>query len=257
MPRWSVFKLEPVDEAITSLGGDDGAYTLDWVQVQQYWCTNEYDAGVDLRTRAGVQIRLTSHLWVETMAIFRGWNMAEIVDHFRKLYSIPDWQRIVLAKKNEEEYEWRLEEDEAQARPEKAQYVLLIGGGRLENESRKGSTEHLAELFSRCLHIRMPPICLCEIAKKVNGRKVIIKYDLGSSTTRNHALVFYLPNLEVSTGVLQALQYTYDKRAIMEFGHQLDDRVPKDEARAEFPDEPWTEHVDIVIKTGDLSAPLC
>jgi hypothetical protein len=134
MTRWSVFKLEPVDGEVTSLGrssSDDDAFTFDWLPGRQCWCYDEHDPSVDQRLAQGMQIKLIGSLGEEPMAIYRGWNMIEIAEHFRKLYNVPVWQRIVTQQVSEEEYRWGVEDGPTQAQGEMIHYTILIGPDRL------------------------------------------------------------------------------------------------------------------------------
>jgi hypothetical protein len=73
---------------------------------------------------------------------------------------------------------------------------------------------------------RVPPLCVCEIVRNPDGRRVTITYSPSVTTTKNHILLFHIANSEISTVDLR-----------------------------QFPNQPWDERVDIVIRMGETVVP--
>jgi hypothetical protein len=146
-------------------------------------------------------------------------------------------------------YDWGLEEDEFAVKSEKTKCNLIIGTFRMEIEICRGSDDYLDEWFSQAMATQtLSPLCHCQVGKEPRTKRVVIKYDPRIQTRKTYSPVFHLGNvLEVTDGNLHSLSYPYDKNAIMRLGNSLDDRIPEDEAQAEFPDEPWPEQFDIMV----------
>jgi hypothetical protein len=70
MPKWSMFRIYPVDNVITRLSREDGAYSVDWVEGKQYWWENVHDPLCDnLRSRGKEIGMLDGFGRVDTLAV--------------------------------------------------------------------------------------------------------------------------------------------------------------------------------------------
>jgi hypothetical protein len=260
MPRWSVFRLDQVDGAVAKIGSkdNDDAYIFEWITGRQYWWQNEHDQAMDLRNGTGKQIKLRGPAHMEdTMAIDRGWNPEEIAGHFRNLFNVPNWQRVVIQGINESEYIWWLEDESVRSPENLVEYRLILGSRTFNMHSGEGSNEFLGEWISRGADVKLLPLGLCQITKNSSGSRVRIRNSKEPvpilewrGEINEHEMVFHIEGREVTTGFAQRWRYPYDRAVIMDHGSRLDNAIPLDPNEAAFPDEPWPVRVDIQIRSG-------
>jgi hypothetical protein len=63
----------------------------------------------------------------DTMEIDRGWGIAEIEVHFKKICHVLECQRVAIRQLGESECDWGLEAEDGKAPREEVHYKVILG----------------------------------------------------------------------------------------------------------------------------------